>query len=167
MVCCQDMITISTNLVKSLGQGKLGHIRRDSLNGTSSEPEPEPSPTNEPDPIPTKPTNGTTLVFNASTNIQFILTYYPRHPPDPIQPGLVSNCNKFYFVKKDDDCSSVASKHGITLAQFTKWNAGTRSNWAGLWADAYACVSIIGLEPSPTKPTPPTVSRRRHQFRRA
>ncbi|KAH7248620.1 uncharacterized protein BKA55DRAFT_664171 [Fusarium redolens] len=42
--------------------------------------------------------------------------------PDPIQPDMVSNCNKFYFVELGDNCNAVSSKHGITLAQFTTWN---------------------------------------------
>ncbi|KAH7007285.1 hypothetical protein EDB80DRAFT_880790 [Ilyonectria destructans] len=103
--------------------------------GTNPEPEPQPSSTKAPQPSPTKPSNGI-------------------ETPDTVQPGIVSNCNKFYFVKKDDDCAGIASKHGITLAQFTKWNAGTGSTCTGLWADTYACVSIIGQEPSPTSTKP-------------
>ncbi|KAJ4185891.1 hypothetical protein NW755_008343 [Fusarium falciforme] len=99
------------------------------------DPEPEPEPTKKPEPSPTAPSDG-------------IKT------PDPIQPGMVDNCNKFYLVQKGDGCAAIASKHGITLAEFTKWNSDTGTNCAGLWADAYACVSVIGHEPTPTKPTP-------------
>ncbi|KAM5343484.1 hypothetical protein ACJ41O_012021 [Fusarium nematophilum] len=98
--------------------------------GTDPEPEPEPEPTFE------------------------WCIYLPGiETPDPVQPGIVNNCNKFYLVKKGDGCAAIASKHGITLAQFTKWNADTGNNCSGLWADAYACVSIIGHDPEPTKPT--------------
>ncbi|KAM0559700.1 hypothetical protein ACHAPJ_004224 [Fusarium lateritium] len=118
------------------------------------EPEPEPEP-EEPEPSPTKQSNGI-------------------ETPDAIQPGMVT---------KNEGRAEIASKHGITLAQFTKWNSEVGSNcnvlWADtyachgitlaqftkwnsevgsncnvLWADTYACVSIIGHEPSPTKPTP-------------
>ncbi|KAH7143396.1 hypothetical protein EDB81DRAFT_884012 [Dactylonectria macrodidyma] len=51
--------------------------------------------------------------------------------PDSIQPGMVCNCSKFYLVKKGDSCADIASKHDITLAEFTKWNSGTGSNCAG------------------------------------
>ena len=76
--------------------------------------------------------------------------------PDPVQPGIVSNCGKFYLVQKGEGCADIASKHGITLAQFTTWNSKTGTNCAGLWADTYACVSIIGHDATPTKPSTPT-----------
>ncbi|KAF7555932.1 hypothetical protein G7Z17_g1810 [Cylindrodendrum hubeiense] len=101
------------------------------------EPEPEPEPTKKPEPSPTKSSNGI-------------------ETPDSIQPGMVSNCDKFYFVKSGDSCAAIASKHGITLVQFNKWNTKLGSNCGGLWADAYACVSIIGHDPTPSKPTTTT-----------
>ncbi|KAI8666209.1 hypothetical protein NCS57_00845100 [Fusarium keratoplasticum] len=76
--------------------------------------------------------------------------------PVPVQPGIVSNCDKFYLVQKGEGCADIASKHGITLAQFTTWNSKTGSNCAGLWADTYTCVSIIGHDATPTKPSTPT-----------
>ncbi|RSL94257.1 hypothetical protein CEP52_012749 [Fusarium oligoseptatum] len=76
--------------------------------------------------------------------------------PDPVQPGIVSNCDKFYLVQKGEGCASIAAKHGITLAQFTTWNSETGANCAGLWADTYACVSIIGHDATPTKSSTPT-----------
>ncbi|KAF5023087.1 hypothetical protein F66182_4844 [Fusarium sp. NRRL 66182] len=98
------------------------------------EPEPEPKPTNKPEPSPTKPSNGI-------------------ETPADIQLGMVSNCDKFYLVEQGDSCASIASEHGITLAQFTTWNSKVGTNCGGLWADAYACVSIIGQEPKPTSTT--------------
>lgn len=72
--------------------------------------------------------------------------------PSPAQPSMVSNCDAFYFVKAGDSCDSIASKHGITPAQFKDWNRGAGSSCTGLWADAYACVSVIGHTPTPTNP---------------
>ncbi|KAF4453305.1 hypothetical protein F53441_4035 [Fusarium austroafricanum] len=106
-----------------------------SFEPTEPEPEPKPEPEPEPEssPSPTTPSNG-------------IKT------PAVIQPGMVDNCDDFYMVKKGDNCAKIASSHGITLAQFIKWNAAG-DNCQDLWADTNACVSIIGHEPSPTKPT--------------
>ena len=73
--------------------------------------------------------------------------------PTPTQPGMVSNCDAFHKVATGDSCDTIASKNGITVAQFLEWNTaigGKACN--GLWADAYVCVSIIGHTPTPTKP---------------
>jgi hypothetical protein len=72
--------------------------------------------------------------------------------PSPTQPSIVDNCDAFYFVPRDEGCAAVASKNGITVAQFTAWNPSAGSSCAGLWADAYACVSIIGHTPTPVQP---------------
>ncbi|KAF5542206.1 hypothetical protein FPHYL_11597 [Fusarium phyllophilum] len=106
------------------------------------EPEPEPGPkpapkpsfTKRPDPSPTKPLNGI-------------------ETPTDIQPGMVNNCDQFYLVQKGDTCAAIASRHSITVSQFSTWNSKVGSNCSGLWANAYACVSIIGHSPTPTKST--------------
>jgi hypothetical protein len=92
-------------------------------------------------PSPTKPSNGITT-------------------PLPTQPTIVNNCDAFYFVPRDQSCAAIAQKHGITTAQFLAWNPSVGSTCSGLWADAYACVSIVGhtptttsVKPSPTKPS--------------
>lgn len=54
-------------------------------------------------------------------------------------------------------CQSIANNHGITLAQFLAWNPEAGSNCGGLWAEAYACVSIIGH--TPNKPSTTTTSK--------
>lgn len=64
--------------------------------------------------------------------------------PSPTQPEMVDNCNKFYFVKKGDNCADIASKSGISAADFMLWNPKVGSQCAGLWADTYACVGVIG-----------------------
>lgn len=47
-----------------------------------------------------------------------------------------------------DTCDIITKAQGITLNQFLAWNPSAGSSCTGLWADAYACVSIIGHEPS-------------------
>lgn len=74
--------------------------------------------------------------------------------PLPTQPQIVDNCDKFYFVNEGDSCAAIATKFGITLEKFLKWNPAAGSNCGGLWKDAYACVSIVGEEGSTPTPTP-------------
>ncbi|KAK5657992.1 hypothetical protein OQA88_2546 [Cercophora sp. LCS_1] len=79
-----------------------------------------------------------------------------RGTPLPTQPNLVTNCDAFYFVKPGDSCDAIASANRITLAQFLAWNPAAGATCSGLWANAYACVSIIGVDPPP--PTTTTTS---------
>jgi LysM repeat protein len=69
--------------------------------------------------------------------------------PTPTQPNIVDNCDEFYLVPKDQSCAAIASKYGITTAQFLAWNPSVGTTCNGLWADAYACVSIVGHTPTP------------------
>jgi LysM repeat protein len=64
--------------------------------------------------------------------------------PTPTQPGMVSNCNKFYKVTDDDGCQTIADKNGITLSEFYLWNTQTGSDCSILWTDYYVCVAVIG-----------------------
>jgi LysM domain len=71
--------------------------------------------------------------------------------PKPIQSGMVGNCNTFYLVQPGDGCAAIASKNGITLAQFYAWNTQVGTGCPGLWANTYACVGVIGfVRSSPT-----------------
>ena len=72
--------------------------------------------------------------------------------PSPIQPGMVSNCDAFYFVQSGDTCAAIASKFSITVGQFTTWNTGAGPSCSGLWANVNACVSIVGHNPTPANP---------------
>ncbi|QKD52295.2 uncharacterized protein FOBCDRAFT_238586 [Fusarium oxysporum Fo47] len=88
----------------------------------------------------TAPPSSTTLVPSKTTPTKPSSTAVSGNgveTPDPIQPGMVSNCNKFYFVEQGDNCNAVSSKHGITLAQFTIWNPKLGTGCSGLWADVW------------------------------
>ncbi|EFR03919.1 LysM domain-containing protein [Nannizzia gypsea CBS 118893] len=87
-----------------------------------------------PQPTPTKPSNGI-------------------ETPVPTQGRMVDNCEKFHLVQSGEGCSAIASKYGITVAEFVRWNPSAGSDCSGLWANAYACVSVIGWKPTPTPPT--------------
>ncbi|KAF5253349.1 hypothetical protein FANTH_1761 [Fusarium anthophilum] len=107
----------------------------------------------------TAPPSSTTLVPSKTTPTKPSTTAVGGNgveTPNPIQPGMVSNCNKFYFVEQGDNCNAVSSKHGITLAQFTTWNPKLGTGCSGLWADVWVCVSVIGHTATPTQSTKPT-----------
>ncbi|KAF5229853.1 hypothetical protein FAUST_10152 [Fusarium austroamericanum] len=87
----------------------------------------------DPTPTPTKPSNGI-------------------ETPPSTQPGIVDNFNEFYFVEVGDTCATIVDKFGITESEFREWNTKVGDSCAGLWGNAYACVSIIGRKPSATKP---------------
>jgi LysM repeat protein len=72
--------------------------------------------------------------------------------PAPIQPGMVGNCDAFYLIKSGDSCAAIAFTYGISINQFTTWNSGVGTTCSGMWADVYACVSIVGHTPTPTDP---------------
>ncbi|KAH8682067.1 hypothetical protein BX600DRAFT_544498 [Xylariales sp. PMI_506] len=64
--------------------------------------------------------------------------------PQPIQTGMVSNCDSFYLVQSGDTCTAIASKYGITLTQFYTWNPAVGTSCASLDLGDYVCVNIIG-----------------------
>ncbi|KAK8084056.1 hypothetical protein PG996_002837 [Apiospora saccharicola] len=81
--------------------------------------------------------------------------------PTPTQPGMVSNCDKFYFVPPDTSCNAVLSTNSITLAQLYAWNAGVGDDCRGLWSRVYVCVHAIGAPtatPTTTKKTTTTTT---------
>jgi hypothetical protein len=56
------------------------------------------------------------------------------------------------MVQADQTCDTVASKNRISTSNLQRWNPSVGSNCAGLWANAYACVSIIGHTPTLVNP---------------
>jgi LysM repeat protein len=42
--------------------------------------------------------------------------------PQPQQPGVVANCNKWHKVVSGDTCAVVESEYGIIDSDFRKWN---------------------------------------------
>ncbi|KAI0106466.1 carbohydrate-binding module family 50 protein [Nemania sp. FL0031] len=63
--------------------------------------------------------------------------------PSPVQTGIVSNCNKFYYVQDGDTCSIIAAMYGIPLAQFYAWNPAAGSTCATLGLHDYVCVGTL------------------------
>ncbi|GJC89488.1 lysM domain-containing protein ARB_05157 [Colletotrichum liriopes] len=81
-------------------------------------------------------------------------TTTPNPTPQPIQDGMVDNCNRFHLVQAGDTCATIASSAGVTVAQLTTWNTGIGSSCTGMWAGYYLCTGVTGG--SPTQPSPTT-----------
>jgi hypothetical protein len=73
--------------------------------------------------------------------------------PQPTQPGMVSNCNKFHWIAKGVNCDQVISYQKITRADFVKWNPTVLDDCRGMWAEVNVCVGVIGGSPAPTTTT--------------
>lgn len=72
--------------------------------------------------------------------------------PSPVQTGMVSNCNEFYYVVSGDGCWAIANDHGIALDDFYAWNPAVGSDCSGLEAEVYVCVGVSQTA-SPTTTT--------------
>lgn len=72
--------------------------------------------------------------------------------PTPIQSGMVNNCDEFHFIEVGQSCDAIIRTYRITLEQFTTWNPAAGARCTGLWAETWACVSVIGHTPTPTDP---------------
>ncbi|KAH8708480.1 hypothetical protein GQ44DRAFT_763437 [Phaeosphaeriaceae sp. PMI808] len=73
--------------------------------------------------------------------------------PQPTQPGMVTNCNKFHFISPGNVCSQITSFNKISLADFVKWNPTVRSDCTGMQANVNVCVGVIGGSTTPTPTT--------------
>jgi hypothetical protein len=63
---------------------------------------------------------------------------------------MATNCNKFHLVVTGDQCGTIASNAGISLAEFYAWNPAVGSTCATLDLNDYVCIDIIGVIPSST-----------------
>ncbi|KAF4429443.1 hypothetical protein FACUT_9186 [Fusarium acutatum] len=71
--------------------------------------------------------------------------------PEPIQEGMVDNCNKFHYVSPTTTCQGVLDYYKISLADFIKWNPAVGEDCTNLWAGTNACVCVKGYTFSPTR----------------
>ncbi|RYO84777.1 hypothetical protein DL764_009280 [Monosporascus ibericus] len=113
-------------------------------NCTATKPTTTATPT--PTMTPTTTATPTTMVPSTTTGGNGIAT------PSPTQPGMVNNCNRFYLVSSGDTCSTVASRAGISLSQFSAWNPQTGgASCSSLWLDYYVCIGTMGTSnPQPS-----------------
>ncbi|CAN9317990.1 unnamed protein product [Alternaria alternata] len=77
--------------------------------------------------------------------------------PTPVQPGIVKNCNKFFFVEGGYTCDVINQKTGARVADIISWN-GLNSGCTNIWGSTYACIGVIGQSPTTTTPSPTQTS---------
>ncbi|KAJ5874990.1 uncharacterized protein N7529_003420 [Penicillium soppii] len=64
-------------------------------------------------------------------------------PPALTQTGIASNCDEYYVPVDGDDCGTVATKFGITTAQFLAWNPAVSLDCtSGFWLEEAYCVGV-------------------------
>jgi hypothetical protein len=78
--------------------------------------------------------------------------------PTPYQTGMATNCDRFYLVVSGDECGTIASDSGISLADFYAWNPAVGTSCESLDLGDYVCIDIIGVTPSTTTPTTTTTA---------
>ncbi|KAH7196947.1 uncharacterized protein B0J16DRAFT_327070 [Fusarium flagelliforme] len=88
--------------------------------------------------VPKSSTRSTTTTKATSTT-----TTNGVSTPTPNQAGMVSNCNKFHFVKSTTTCQGIVDYDKITMSDFLKWNTGVSSKCNNLELGSYACVGVI------------------------
>ncbi|PYI02372.1 hypothetical protein BO78DRAFT_400578 [Aspergillus sclerotiicarbonarius CBS 121057] len=62
--------------------------------------------------------------------------------PTPYEPGMVSDCTTFYFVRSGDTCAGIASSQDITVGDLEQWNPKVGSGCTDLWLNEYICVGV-------------------------
>ncbi|KAI4204249.1 MAG: hypothetical protein LQ350_001229 [Teloschistes chrysophthalmus] len=63
--------------------------------------------------------------------------------PQPQQPGIVSNCSKYYLVKSGDSCYTIEQAQKVTAANFQKWNTGIKADCSNLFVGYYVCIGVL------------------------
>ncbi|KAL3443567.1 hypothetical protein BJX65DRAFT_285046 [Aspergillus insuetus] len=89
----------------------------------------------------------TTSTRSTTTTTQPPTTTNPTDPT-PTMPGIADNCDGFYKISSGDQCSSIAQRHGVTIAQLRSWNSEINAECSNLWLDYYICVHVPGVATS-------------------
>lgn len=105
-------------------------------------------------------TTSTSLKMTTTSTKRTTTTGNGISTPTPVQTGMITKCDSFYLVKSGDQCGTIASSHGISLANFYLWNPAVGSSCATLDLGDYVCVNIIGGTTS-TSVKPTTTSTKR------
>ncbi|PCG89476.1 hypothetical protein PENOC_106380 [Penicillium occitanis (nom. inval.)] len=58
----------------------------------------------------------------------------------PTQTGVVAGCQEFFTVESGDDCSTIETEFGVTLAELYAWNPSIGSSCTNLWIGYAYCV---------------------------
>jgi hypothetical protein len=72
----------------------------------------------------------------------------PTAAPAPTQVGIISTCNQYSQAKSGDDCTTFASKNGVSTNNLYTWNTQLGIDGANcnteLWIGYYYCIGVIG-----------------------
>ncbi|KAK8043699.1 hypothetical protein PG993_006129 [Apiospora rasikravindrae] len=125
----------------------------------------------EPEPQPTTTATATTFTTSTRSTEAPVTTTDPGNgveTPKPIQPGMVSNCNKFAFVSPGTTCGQILSANKISLDDFVRWNPEVDDTCSGMWAKVNVCVGVLGggggggatptTRPTTSEPLPPVTA---------
>ncbi|KAL7929521.1 hypothetical protein V8C35DRAFT_331597 [Trichoderma chlorosporum] len=75
-------------------------------------------------------------------------------PGGPTFPGIPCTCDEYYTIVKGDGCPGVATKFGITVAQFLQWNPAVSSDCSSnFWVGNSYCVGVSGSKACPSTTT--------------
>ncbi|KAL8996011.1 MAG: hypothetical protein Q9169_004392, partial [Polycauliona sp. 2 TL-2023] len=85
---------------------------------------------------------GTPTTRTFTSTIKIPPTPTPQGP-QPQQPGIVSNCNKYYKVVGGDSCYTIQQAQKITAANFQKWNPGIKTDCSNLFVGYYVCMGVV------------------------
>jgi LysM repeat protein len=83
--------------------------------------------------LTTSTTTSTTSTTSTSTGIA---------TPTPTQPGMVKNCDRFYYVKSGDNCYKIAPLYNVGVEDLKKWNPAVGSECSTMLPDTYLCVHV-------------------------
>ncbi|KAH8655300.1 hypothetical protein BX600DRAFT_525233 [Xylariales sp. PMI_506] len=61
--------------------------------------------------------------------------------PSPVQPGIASNCDDYYFVQPNDGCYAISVTYGISLDNFYAWNPAVGA-CTDLEAKTWVCIGV-------------------------
>ncbi|KAG7284938.1 hypothetical protein NEMBOFW57_009553 [Staphylotrichum longicolle] len=106
-------------------------------------------PTSTTTPVPTSTSSTKTLSSTTTSSSSVTVGSNGVATPLPMQPGMVSNCNKFTTVNAGDTCNIIAFFNGpISTENFVLWNPGVGGMACGnLRVGSIVC---IGVAATPT-----------------
>jgi len=74
----------------------------------------------------------------------------------PTQTGVVSGCQKWWFVSKSDTCDRITYIHDLTMADFLAMNPSVSTvtnQYGNLVAYVYVCVAVGGVPTTSALPS--------------
>ncbi|OKL59545.1 hypothetical protein UA08_05357 [Talaromyces atroroseus] len=91
-------------------------------------------------PVPTTTTTPVTTTATTTTASPTSAAATATASSDPVYPGAVSSCTKYYTVVSGDYCLQVEAEVGITASQLMDWNSGLDATCSNLWLGYQYCI---------------------------